>query len=382
MKNAIREYIELSEAEKKTLWDNATFVFDTNVFLNLYRYSQKTREALLDAMGQLENRIWMPYQVAYEFMRRRPEIIIETVDRYTKLKQESDKFLRSCSDMLRIKKNDCEYTELQNYIEQWLTSNKEKNLLVHSITEDPILDRLLQLFDGKVGGAFSEGDSEKIAKEGATRYAKKVPPGYMDAPKAKSGDDNNAYGDLFVWKQILKYAAENKSDIIFVTHDQKEDWWNIIHGKTTGPRPELRKEFFDNATSQFHMYTMDNFISHFDLGETHTVDESVVEEIKAYSKLPVGARIIAEAVRDYASLLHSDLHLANIEDLNLAISELEQKNNRRQADLAGIEKNYHDKKMPAKVKQMVTNLRTNIAHDKNTIEQLRAKKRNIIIHSL
>lgn len=94
MKNAIREYIELSEAEKKTLWDNATFVFDTNVFLNLYRYSQKTREALLDAMGQLENRIWMPYQVAYEFMRRRPEIIIETVDRYTKLKQESDKFLR------------------------------------------------------------------------------------------------------------------------------------------------------------------------------------------------------------------------------------------------------------------------------------------------
>lgn len=50
MRNAIREYIELSETEKKALWDNATFVFDTNVFLNLYRYSKKTRDALLEAM--------------------------------------------------------------------------------------------------------------------------------------------------------------------------------------------------------------------------------------------------------------------------------------------------------------------------------------------
>jgi len=65
MRNAIREYIELSDVEKKSLWDTATFVFDTNVFLNLYRYSQKTRDALLDAMTQLEDRIWMPYHVAY-----------------------------------------------------------------------------------------------------------------------------------------------------------------------------------------------------------------------------------------------------------------------------------------------------------------------------
>lgn len=379
MRNAIREYIELSDVEKKSLWDNATFVFDTNVFLNLYRYSKKTRDALLDAMTQLEDRIWMPYQVAYEFMRRRPEIIFETTERYSKLKQESDKFLRLCSDMLRVKPSEREYVELQKYIDQWLASNKEKNLIVESVTEDPILERILQLFENKVGSDFSKDEKEKIAKDGSARYAKKIPPGYMDAQKAKSGDDNNAFGDLFVWKQILEFAAKNKHNIIFVTHDQKEDWWNKDHGKTLGPRPELRKEFFDNTATLFHMYTMDSFISHFDSGKTSTVDESVVEEVKAYSKLPIGVRIITQAVSDYTALLRSEWHHLDMNEITQAISDLEQKNMRRQADLAGIKRNYQGKKMPMKVQQMVSNLKKNMARDEDIIEQLKEKKYDTII---
>lgn len=379
MRNAIREYIELSDAEKKSLWDNATFVFDTNVFLNLYRYSQKTRDALLDAMKQLEDRIWMPYQVAYEFMRRRPEIIFETVDRYSKLRQDSDKFLRTCSEMLRVKKDDSEYIELQKYIEQWLDSNKEKNLLVKSVTEDPILDKILQLFEGKVGADFPENEKAEIAKEGANRYAKKVPPGYMDAQKAKSGEDNNAYGDLFVWKHILKYAKDNGRSIIFVTHDQKEDWWNIVHGKTIGPRVELRKEFYDNATQQFHMYSMDGFIAHFDNGESGAVDKSVVDEVKAYSELPIGMHIIANAIADYTTLLRVELDNVSISELSNAISELEQKNMRRKADLEGIKRNYQGKKMPVKVRQMVANLERNIAKDEELTQRLRVKKHDAIV---
>ena len=37
MKTAIWEYIIPSEREKENLWNNCTFVFDTNVLLNLYR---------------------------------------------------------------------------------------------------------------------------------------------------------------------------------------------------------------------------------------------------------------------------------------------------------------------------------------------------------
>ena len=64
MRNAIAEYLEYSDEEKKILWENATFVFDTNVLLNLYRYSKETRDILLDSMKQIKDRVWMPYQAA------------------------------------------------------------------------------------------------------------------------------------------------------------------------------------------------------------------------------------------------------------------------------------------------------------------------------
>ena len=38
MKNAVKEYLNLTDNEKEELWKNATFVFDTNIFLNLYRF--------------------------------------------------------------------------------------------------------------------------------------------------------------------------------------------------------------------------------------------------------------------------------------------------------------------------------------------------------
>ena len=60
MRNAIKEFIELNEEEKKLIWEGATFVFDTNVFLNLYRYSSSTREQLFKAFKELNGRIWMP----------------------------------------------------------------------------------------------------------------------------------------------------------------------------------------------------------------------------------------------------------------------------------------------------------------------------------
>ena len=50
MRDAIREYIDLSSAEKNELWKNATFIFDTNVFLNLYRYTKKTRDIMSTAL--------------------------------------------------------------------------------------------------------------------------------------------------------------------------------------------------------------------------------------------------------------------------------------------------------------------------------------------
>ena len=82
MKNKIFEYIEPTTAEKAELWNNAVFVFDTNALLNLYRYSKNTRNEVISALEENKEKIWIPYQVAYEFMKNRCDVINEGHSRY------------------------------------------------------------------------------------------------------------------------------------------------------------------------------------------------------------------------------------------------------------------------------------------------------------
>ena len=44
---------------------------DTNVLLSLYRFQSNARDDLFRALESLENRLWIPYQVALEFHRNR-----------------------------------------------------------------------------------------------------------------------------------------------------------------------------------------------------------------------------------------------------------------------------------------------------------------------
>ena len=91
MKNAIREYLDMADSEKKGLLNTATLVFDTNVLLNIYRCSKSTRDVLLEIMNSFKDRLWIPYQVAKEFMSNRPEVIIETKYIYEKMIADGEK---------------------------------------------------------------------------------------------------------------------------------------------------------------------------------------------------------------------------------------------------------------------------------------------------
>lgn len=280
MKSRVEEFLEPSNKEKQDLWENAVFVFDTNVLLNLYRYSAKTRNSLLEAFEILKDRMWIPYQVAYEYMNKRCEVIYDTVQRYEQFKKEIDNFKNKAIETLRLTSNDDEISELNRYLYKWLDNNKDNNLLVLSTEDDEILHKLLDLFNGRVGEEYSEEEIKEICKQGEERYKKKIPPGYRDEKKKKEQDDyNNAYGDLIIWKQIIRYSHDNNVNIIYVTHDQKEDWWNIVKGKTIGPRIELRREFKRLTNQRIHMYSMKSFIAAYNLMNEKQIDKSAVNEV-------------------------------------------------------------------------------------------------------
>lgn len=285
MRNLIKEFLEPSNEEKQVLWNNSVFVFDTNVLLNLYRYSAKTRDSLLAAFKNFKDRIWIPYQVAFEYMKQRCDVIYETVNRYDQFKKEIETFANKANETLRLTNKDDEINDLNRFLFKWLDMNKDKNLLVVNSNDDKILKEILSIFEGRVGDKVDNDELEQIKKEGKERYEKSIPPGYKDGKKQKDiEDDNNAFGDLIIWKQIIKYAKANKVGIVFVTHDQKEDWWNIIKGKTIGPRIELRREFMEETEQSFHMYSMNSFIAEYNIMNKSQIDESAVKEVMGFDK--------------------------------------------------------------------------------------------------
>lgn len=365
MRNKIKEFIEPTGSEKQKLWESAVFVFDTNVLLNLYRYSAKTRKSLLSAFESLKDRVWLPYQVAYEYMRKRCEVIYETVQRYEQFAKEIDSFTNRTVETLRLTSNDEEISELKRYLFKWLDSNKDRNLLVLNMEEDEILDKILTIFDGKVGDNIDDQELLLIRKEGEDRYKKLIPPGYMDRKKQKDKeDDNNAYGDLIIWKQIIKYAKENKQGIVYVTHDQKEDWWNIVKGKTIGPRPELRKEFMDETKQEFHMYSMNSFINTYNKMNENQIAKSAIEEVISLDTISTRK----EKRSNYKKAYSISEKIARTED---TLEKIQNRILRRMNVLESIERKYTNQgiSMPENIQVQYDNTKQKLQELKEAYEK-------------
>lgn len=357
MRTAIYEYLDYTEAEKKELWENAIFVFDTNVYLNLYRYTEKTRRTLLSALKNLQERLWMPNHVAREYMKNRTHVIWETNHRYIDLQSEADKFAESCKKSLNLDQNDSDLTDLKQKLQDWIDSEKEKNILVSNPHEDNILDQMLSLYDGKVGPPFSDEELKSVEQVGKTRYDAEIPPGYKDSGKQKRENQNNTYGDYIVWKQILNYAASNNVDIILVTNDQKEDWWETLHNQTIGPRIELRKEFFICTSQKFHMYTMKNFITHFENTLDGTVDRETIDEIDFFSKV-IHHKSNKRDLKKYYNSFDSTSE-ARAAELRFNIMNLEAKNRKRLNQISTLNAKYSNGEVPGNIESQLS---SNIAN--------------------
>ena len=83
MKNRFAEYYKPTEAEVQDLWNTATIVFDTNVLLDLYRYDATTRDEVIQIITFYKERLWIPYQVGWEFHRNRKVVIKQNASRST-----------------------------------------------------------------------------------------------------------------------------------------------------------------------------------------------------------------------------------------------------------------------------------------------------------
>lgn len=288
MKDRFKEYLALTEEEKKAVWEHATIVFDTNILFNLYRYTAETRDDLLAVMESHRDRLWLPYQVGYEYFNKRLEIIDMMTRAHDALKvklqdlkkQLTDTFNKDYAHHPLLKRDaflgaydDAIDTVMAN-LDEWMRPMPQYR------DNDTILAKLLDLFDGKTGEDYSADRLKEIYRDGDARYKETVPPGFKDYKTKEHEGKRHQCGDLIIWNEMMDYAKAHDTDIIFVTEDQKEDWWDKNEGEITGPRTELLREFRNVTGKSLLMYRQNGFL----VDAQADVKESTTEEVEVISE--------------------------------------------------------------------------------------------------
>jgi len=281
--------------------------------------TKESQEIMADILKFLSNRIWLPAQVYYEFQKNRENVIRKPiVEKYADKDLQGNKLI----------------ADLRSYIKQW------EGKYYHPFISDQNLERIKKLVDDiapKVaeikalvakeyqerkkeinaianddklevavnnlpkGMPFSFSEIKEIVKEGVYRYANQIPPGYEDAVD-KSGI--RQYGDLIIWKEILRYAKDNAKDIIFVCNDVKSDWVVVDESAKNKqqdkpkkeelglPRRELLTEFEEETGHKIWMYQTSLFIEQIE--KTYQPTAPVLE---LQDKLGAARDLLARMVR-------------------------------------------------------------------------------------
>ncbi len=284
MKDIFKGFYRKSDSEIKKIWDNCIITFDANVLLNLYRYSPNTQTELLKIIEKFSDKIWLTHQACLEYHRNRSEVISEQEKVYNTFRTDIEQIENNLSNLNKppflSKKLHSKLKKVFSDVKVEVDENKKS--LSNMITKDKIYDKVNLLFTGKIGLQLSEQSTTQILKEGEQRYKSKIPPGYEDNKK----EDISKYGDLLMWKQIIEHSKTCKKPIIFITDEQKKDWWwKLRNGKIIGPRQELIEELWKEAKMDFLMYSSERFLTYGSELLEETLNKQAVNEIVERQKI-------------------------------------------------------------------------------------------------
>ena len=275
MKKLFKGYYKLTDNEIQNIWDNGFISLDTNVLFNIYRYSDDTRKELIRVIKKYSSQLWLTNHSAFEFHKNRISVISdqiviyeETIKTFNKLENDIIKNLKTPHLSKTVLK------QFANTIKASIKDlEKKKEFYKKLLLNDTILKTISSTFNNKVGDPFTIEEISKIEKDGEERYKRKIPPGYKDNDKSE-----NKFGDLIIWKELIRKAISENKPFILIIDDVKEDWWLRSQGQTISPRQELAQELYKEAQQAFHLYTPDRFLEF--ASKTDAVKQETIDEVR------------------------------------------------------------------------------------------------------
>lgn len=274
------DLLNIDAEQEELLVKNATIVFDTSSIGQLYYLTEESKKTMVDILCCLKDRLWMPAQVFWEYSKNREKLLRNPADEQYSTPKFSQNQLVDDLQVFVKKHRDNPYfhphfddtqladieTETNKIKESYKQikaivkeQNKKRREEIESMIHDYSRDVLWQVFSSVTKGVpFTYPEVMEIVREGRFRYENSIPPGYKDGENDKK-KGFQVYGDLIVWKEILRYAKKEKKPVLFICDDMKEDLYR--DAKKFLPRYELIKEFTDITQQQCWIIPLGRFLA-------------------------------------------------------------------------------------------------------------------------
>lgn len=262
--------------------DDCMVVVDTNALLVPYTVSKSSLDTIKDTYARLidKKQLFIPGHVAREFAKNRAEKIKELYHQLSSSRNKQTQLLPGNYPLLASLQEYNEVVNIERQINELLRQYRKsiEQILQHIRTwswDDPVSSIYSQLFNGSV---ICDPDFKQniIDADLKWRNDNKIPPGYKDGSKSE-----NAIGDLLIWHTILHIGQEHKKPIIFVSGDEKADWWYHSDTDNLFPRYELVDEYRRNSGGcSFQIVKFSTFLDIFG-ASPKAVEEVRNEELKS-----------------------------------------------------------------------------------------------------
>lgn len=257
------------------LSDGALLCLDTSALLEVLRMPSDDADLFLSTLESLKKRVVIPPTVAAEVR----DIGLEKVEEAIRIETASTKHTGRFLD----KPQGAGAEHHDEFIAAVLAVSENFRSKVRANIERRF-ERVLDLIQDCIGPQLPPDMRLQVLAEAPNRYLRQQPPGYTDARKAARGEA--AYGDVFIFFEMIHVARERGADVSFITNDSKEDWWEIdplvIPRRLLCGRRELSQEFRARSARAFSIFHGLRFVS--DLNDLNLLFSQAADAFREWEK--------------------------------------------------------------------------------------------------
>lgn len=217
---------------------------DANVLLWPYELNSASLAEIDRVYGELQkaSRLVVPGQAAREFYSHRARKLAALSEQLEGAITRARK--NPIQNSIPLLEDDSDFRSAQKIAKELLKSGKSMIDKLESvkarIQTDVGNDPVSVVYRKHLANAVFElqnMDKDGIVSEVDRRARLRIAPGFKDQSK-----DDGGIGDYIIWLTILEQAAARKTHCLFVTNEEKSDWW-VKSGGAFQPRPELLDEY-------------------------------------------------------------------------------------------------------------------------------------------